>query len=203
MLVRFYDGSIWQSRDEGSSWTQLEPQEHFVRFYRHPHSNSRAYLLTSDAHFYTTNNAGLSWNKMSTPAPPSTFTRETLAFQVQSDYLIWMGDVDCENGNWDNCHAEAWYSVDNGMNWNFVERYVRGCIWSTSDVQIYSTDLSGIICESYSVKEGSQMRISPKNKLELVSGNSFYTRRQKLFNETVGFAKFSGFLVVAEVRTLT
>ncbi|KAK7453954.1 vacuolar protein sorting/targeting protein PEP1 [Stygiomarasmius scandens] len=197
ILVRLYDGSIWQSRDGGSNWTQLEPQEHFVKFYHHPHLKSRAYLLTNEAHFYTTSNAGLSWNKVITPAPPSTFTEETLVFQIQSNYLIWIGDVDCGSESLVDCHASAWYSIDNGLNWQFLESFVRNCVWST-DILLYA-DLSGIICESYSIKEGSQVRISPENRLGLVFGGSFYTRKQKLFDEVAGFTKLSSSLTVVEV----
>ena len=36
--------------------------------------------------------------------------------------------------------------------------------------------------------------------MEIVSGRDFYKKRTKMFDEIVGFAKFSEYLIVAEVR---
>jgi hypothetical protein len=38
-----------------------------------------------------------------------------------------------------------------------------------------------------------------ENPLELVVGANFYRRKNKMFDQVVGFAKFSEFLVVAAV----
>ena len=38
------------------------------------------------------------------------------------------------------------------------------------------------------------------NPLELIEGTDYYRRKKKLFDHVVGFAKFSEYLIVAEVR---
>ena len=38
------------------------------------------------------------------------------------------------------------------------------------------------------------------NPMQLVSGRDFYNKKTTMFNEIVGFAKFSEYLIVAEVR---
>ncbi|KAF5354534.1 hypothetical protein D9758_011247 [Tetrapyrgos nigripes] len=197
ILVRLVDGSIWLSRNEGFTWVQVEEGERFVAFYHHPYSNDRAYLLTRNDYFYTTTDFGRSWNRRNTPSPPNTFRAQVLRFQPRSDNLIWVGNVDCEDGSISKCHAEAHYSTDNGHGWNFVEKFVVNCAW-TVDTKL-SADPTEIICESYSIKQGSQRMMSAENRLELVEGKEFFRKKQKLFDEVVGFAKFSEYLVVAEM----
>lgn len=100
----------------------------------------------------------------------------------------------------ENCHAEASFSRDNGRNWQQVEKYVRNCAWARdADLKIDSTQ---ILCESYKKKEGSQRFFQNDNPLELVSGTNYFRKKTKLFDHVVGFAKFSEYLVVAEVSML-
>ena len=89
------------------------------------------------------------------------------------------------------------YSRDNGRKWTFVEDYVRNCVW-TKD-RVFNTDPNEILCESYRDKVGSQRVFMRENPLELVVGANFYQRKRKMFDEVVGFAKFSEFLVVVAV----
>ena len=97
------------------------------------------------------------------------------------------------------CHAEAFYSTDNGRKWNLVESYVRNCAWAR-DKEL-KIDLTQIICESLREKKGNQHTAQPsENPLQLVSGSQFFKKKRLLFERVVGFAKFSEFLIVAEVR---
>lgn len=95
------------------------------------------------------------------------------------------------------CHAKAHFSRDNGRKWSDVESYVRNCAWARdADLKV---DATQIICESYKDKKGSQ-RFFRDNQLQLVSGmNYFKGTKRTLFEQVVGFAKFSEYLIVAEV----
>jgi len=75
---------------------------------------------------------------------------------------------------------------------------VRNCAW-TRDKEI-NADPNEILCESHRDKKGPQRLFTSDNPLELVVGGNFYQRKKKLFDQVVGFAKFSEFLVVAAVR---
>lgn len=195
ILARLNDHSIWQSSNEGYIWTQLESDKKFVRFYHHKYSNDRAYLITEhDEYFYTTD-TGKNWWSAKAPAPPSPFAGDILSFHPTSDYLIWMGVKDC-GGNQQNCHSEAFYSLDHGRTWNLIEKYVRNCAFA-KEAKL-NADPKEIVCESYTEKQGNQRFLAGK-PLELVIGSNFYSNKQKLFDWVVGFAKFSEFFVVAEV----
>ncbi|KAF8075280.1 vacuolar protein sorting/targeting protein 10 [Lyophyllum atratum] len=195
-LVRTADGAIWQSSNEGYTWKHLFPTERFLAFYHHKYSTDRAYLITETNRFYYTTDTGRTWNHQDAPTPPNTFGAQILRFHPTSDNLIWTGNKDC-GGSSQSCHAEAQYTRDNGRNWYFVEKYVRNCAF-TKDKDL-NTDPNEIICESFPKKEGSQKNMEG-TPMELVVGSNFFARKTKMFDQVVGFAKFSEFLVVASTQ---
>lgn len=194
------DQSIWQSSNEGYTWDQKFPEEHFLAFYHHKYTSDRAYLITKSEKFFTTTDSGRTWNPLKAPTPPNTFRAQVIRFHPdESDRIIWTGNRDCDGPLARNCHAEAQYSRDNGRNWVFVENYVVNCAWA-KDTKL-DADPTEILCESYRDKTGSQRFFQGDNPLALVEGQAFFTKKKKLFDQVVGFAKFSEFLVVAEVRS--
>jgi Sortilin, neurotensin receptor 3, len=196
ILVRFADNTIWQSSNEGYTWKQLYKGERFLAFYHHKYTPDRAYLITDSSTFFYTTDAGANWHTSTAPTPPNSFGAQVLRFHPTSDNLIWTGNRDCE-GTREKCRAEAQYSRDNGRKWTFVEDYVRNCAW-TKD-RTLDADPSEILCESHRDKTGSQRMFTTDNPLELVVGDNYFRRKRKMFDEVVGFAKFSEFLVVAAV----
>jgi len=190
---------MWQSSNEGYTWDRLYPDETFLAFYHHSFTYDRAYLITNTNKFYYTTDTGRTWIHQNAPTPPNTFGALVLHFHPEnSDWIIWTGDEGCSDGG-ANCHAEAHFSRDNGRKWTRVESYVRNCAWARDKGLL--VDPSQILCESYRDKTGSQrffqMGVNP---LQLVSGSNFFTKKVKIFDEVVGFTKFSEYLIVAEVR---
>ncbi|KAH9479087.1 vacuolar protein sorting/targeting protein PEP1 [Psilocybe cubensis] len=200
ILVRLNDHTIWQSSNEGYSFRQLFPDVKFYAFYHHKYSTDRAYLITDTRTFYYTTDTGKNWFPREAPTPPSPFPNQVISFHPQSEYLIWTGNRDCD-GNSLNCHAEAQYSRDNGHSWTIIDGYVRNCAFA-KDREL-DADPSEILCESYRDKKGSQRTLEGRSPLELVVGRDFYREggRKKMFDWVVGYAKFSEFLIVAEMNT--
>ncbi|KDR81165.1 hypothetical protein GALMADRAFT_241725 [Galerina marginata CBS 339.88] len=199
ILVRLNDHTVWQSINEGYSWNQLVPDKKVLVFYHHKYSFDRAYLITDTQEFYYTTDTGRNWYPAQAPTPPNMFGGQVISFHPTSDYLLWVGNKDCTAGNTGGnaCHAEAQYSRDNGRHWNFVDSYVRNCAFA-KDAKL-DADPSEILCESFRDKEGNQKYSEGRSPLELVVGANFYKEKKKLFDWVVGFAKFSEFLVVAEM----
>jgi hypothetical protein len=162
----------------------------------HTHSNERAYLITDSKKFYYTTDTGRHWFSSEAPSPANTFGAQVLRFQTKSDYLIWIGNVGCQSG-YENCHAQAQYTWNNGRDWRLVEDYVVNCDWARDEE--LRIDSSQILCESYENKLGSQVFFGRENALQLVSGTDYFATKTKLFDHVVGFTKFSEFLIVAEV----
>lgn len=75
---------------------------------------------------------------------------------------------------------------------------MKDCAWAADT--LLDADPTEIICESFKDKQGSQVNMDrPGSYLQLVAGADYYGRKKVLFTSVVGFAKFSEFLVVAEV----
>lgn len=203
MLVQLWNGQIWQSRNEGYTWKQIESKEAFTTYYMHSHSNDRAFLITKGKEVRYTTDGARSWNTFEAPLPPNNFDIPLMSFHPQrSDWLIWVGEADCSDFNANgNCRAEAWYTPDNGRNWYPIEKYVRQCSWARDNE--LKIDEKLILCESYRDKQGNQAAFGQINPLELVIGGNFFDKRERnrLFEQVVGFATFSEYLLVAEVRT--
>ncbi|KAJ7762850.1 vacuolar protein sorting/targeting protein 10 [Mycena maculata] len=197
ILVRLEDHSIWQSSNEGYTWVQKFPEERFLAFYHHKYSSGRAYLITNTNKFYSTTDSGRTWNVYNAPTPPNTFRPQVLRFHPDSDKLIWTGNKDCDGPLAQNCHAEAQYSRDHGRHWNLIENYVVNCVWA-KDAKL-DADPTEILCESYRDKTGSQKFFMGNNPLALIEGGSYFSEKKKLFDEVIGFAKFSEFLLIARL----
>lgn len=197
ILVRLNDHTMWQSSNEGYSWNQLFSERRILAFYHHKYSSDRAYLITDTEEFFYTTDTGRNWYSNNAPSPPNMFGAQVIRFHPNTDYLIWVGNKDCVSGTGASCRAEAQYSRDNGRHWSLIDSYVRNCAFA-KDSQI-DADPSEIICESYRDKAGNQRMLEARSPMELVVGSNFYDKKSKLFDWVVGFAKFSEFLVVAEV----
>lgn len=170
--------------------------QYFIAVYMHQYSFDRAYLITDKGKMYYTTDTAEQWLPIDLPAPPNQFSLGLLSFHpLQSDWLLYTGQKDCGSDN-TNCRAEAYYTLDHGRSWSLVEKYVRTCTWArTSDLRI---DQRLILCESYRDKKGNQ-RSFAGNPLEFVEGGDFFRNKRKMFDNVVGFAKFSEYLLVAEV----
>jgi hypothetical protein len=188
---------MWQSRNEGYTWTQLFPGERFLGFYPHKYASGRAYLITDSKKFYFTSSNGLKWEECNAPSAPNRIGVQVIRFHPRWDRLLWVGMEDCV-GNQANCRVRVHYSMDNGRRWTHVEDYVRNCAW-VQDLRI-DADPNEILCESYRDKMGNQLLFGDENPLQLVTGIEYYARKKTLFNDVTGFANISQYLVVAEVR---
>ncbi|KAK1231898.1 vacuolar protein sorting/targeting protein PEP1 [Marasmius sp. AFHP31] len=207
ILARTSNHQIWQSSNEGYSWTQIEPEQPIYAFYHHPHTPERGFLITDQKFMFVTTDNGRQWTKVPVPLPPNIFRAPVLRFQPESDHIIWIGAKGCGGSSGqpdgrEGCHAEAFFSRNNGRDWKFVEKYVGTCGWA-KDSKL-NADPTEIICESYADKTGDQPMGGGQK--ELVVGPAYYQdagKRQRIFESVVGFAKFDEFLVAAELHPST
>jgi hypothetical protein len=197
LLVRLTDNSVWQSANEGYSWTRIADKDEIFALYVHPFSRDRAYLVASGRKVYYTTNRGQNWDTFTPPTRTNIFGLKALSFHpLETDYLIWTGTRGCDRIAGE-CAAEAQYSTNNGNDWGMVEKYVRNCEWARDKELLI--DAKRIMCESYHDKKGDQRSFGRKNHIQLVIGSPFYKKKQTLFDSIVGFAKFAEYLLVAEV----
>lgn len=198
ILVHLRDGEVWQSGNEGYSWAQPAPKEMILAVYFHTYANDRAYLFTKDKVFITTD-TGRSWSPVSLPSPPNMFGVSILhTHPLESDWLIYIGAENCDGGSKTDCKTVAYYSINHGRSWNKFDSYVKNCAWARDkDLKI---DSRLILCESYRDKKGNQLTFQGRVPLQLWIGGNFFKDKKKLFENIVGHAKFSEYLLVGEVR---
>ncbi|KAJ9111054.1 hypothetical protein QFC19_001252 [Naganishia cerealis] len=201
VLLQLADDTVWQSSNEGFSWKQLYPQDHFLTILMHAYATDRAYLVTDTRKMWYTTDTGRTWSTIQAPADPNPFNLAMLDFHpTRPDWLIFTGAADCGNTLSQKCRAIAYYSTDNGRHWRKIDEYVRTCSWAR-DARL-KIDEREILCESYRDKAGSQ-RSAEYNPIQLIAGQQFYNKKQKLFDSVVGSATFSEYLIVAELQETT
>ncbi|KAL5489710.1 VPS10_1 [Sanghuangporus weigelae] len=200
ILTRLRDGSVWQSRNQGYTWVQLFSDERFLTLVTHKYSPHRAYLLTHTNKYFHTTDAGRSWNRLAAPVPSNTFGAPILSFNPSIEYLIWVGDAGCDGSqSRANCHTEAYYAVNHGRSWEFVESYIRHCEWTREAETI--RDSSQITCEVYGGKTGNQRHFNAiSNSLHLVTGRKFYKEKRVLLQNVVGFLRSPDYDLVTKYQ---
>lgn len=189
---------MWQSNNEGFTWSQVAPGETFLSINMHPHFKTHCYLIGKGRKVLYTTDAGENWKTFTAPKDPNSLGLPLLAFHpTRSDWLIWTGSEECTSTANADCRAVAQYTTDSGSSWYNIDSYVRTCSWGRG--AHFKIDERIIICESYQHKKGSQ-RVTTGNPLQLVSGSQFYKNKKTLFaGGLVGYATFEEFFVVAHV----
>lgn len=199
ILLYLEDSTVWQSSNEGYSWTQLQAGKEFLGVTMHPYNDERAYLISTERKIIYTTDTGQSWNEMSLPADPNTLAINLLDFHpTKADWLIFTGSQDCSETLSKNCHAIAYYSTNHGRSWTQIEKYVRNCQWGR-DTHL-EIDETTIICESYKDKSGSQKGVSTDNHLQLVVGRNYYKQKEVKFDAIAGWTTFDEFMLIAQLN---
>ncbi|KAG8926574.1 vacuolar protein sorting/targeting protein PEP1 [Tulasnella sp. 418] len=182
VLVQLVNGEIWQSSNEGYTWTQLYPEEKFLAIYMNQYWEERAHLITSTRRVYMTTDTGKTWIAIQGPLEPNVFGLPVISYHPRkTDWMIWTGSRGCSGNpsNNDPCRSIAYYSTDHGRNWAQFEEYVRTCSWAR-DKEL-KIDERLILCESYRDKRGDQRLHPGQNPLQFVAGGDFYTKKRTLF----------------------
>lgn len=193
------DNTVWQSSNEGFTWSQVGKGEEFLSINIHPYFRDHGYLVGKGRKVWWTADAGENWKTFNAPVDPNALGLALLTFHpTRADWLIWTGSEDCTSTAAADCRAIAYYSTDSGSSWHEIDSYVRTCSWGRD--KGFKIDERTIFCESYQNKKGSQ-KATAGNPLQLVSGSNFYKKKDTLFSSgVVGYATFEEFFVVAHVR---
>ncbi|PWN42574.1 Oligoxyloglucan reducing end-specific cellobiohydrolase [Ceraceosorus guamensis] len=205
VIMQVSDGSIWISPNDGYSWMRPElvkdphdPEQRFLTLAMHLYEKTYAYLITSGQRCHYTFDGGKTWHYFTAPLPPNGLGIPILRFHPdRPDWLIWIGSRDCNSVTSQTCHTAAYYTLNQGRDWTLLDRYVRNCAWARSPK--FHVDSSSILCESYVQKTGNQHGFGNDNHLQLILGSQFYTRKNVLFENIIGFANFEEYLVLAKI----
>ncbi|RCI00049.1 vacuolar protein sorting/targeting protein PEP1, partial [Rhizopus azygosporus] len=200
VIVRTMDGKVWVSDNDGLSWRDQFPDHKIISMFQNPHSEQHAYFITEGTTHFKTTDKGANFDKMNVPVRPLLNLQGTIMnfHNDDADYLIYVGERGCNGGSGSDCHSEAFYSHDNGRNWDSLGTYIRSCIWGREG-NITISHRNAVFCEQYREQSGNQMTLfgSP---LQLVSSQNYFHDKKVLFENIVGVTVFSNYMVVAAAK---
>ncbi|KAL2809869.1 hypothetical protein BJX63DRAFT_423528 [Aspergillus granulosus] len=185
---------LFVSHDHGRNWKQeLKDQPNIIGLVRHQYNSDTAYVLTSvltsdreGLGFYTINR-GATWQSFKTKTPPNNENSPILRFHPSKrDWLLWVGEADCDTGN---CHSNAYFSNDRGDNWKLILRYAKKCEFEYREDHPDSEHL--IFCEQYENE-------NPKNRLQLMSTvDEKFSVWNTTHDDLVAYATRAEYIIVA------
>lgn len=192
------------SNNEGKDWIELQPDAIVTGLYRHPYDNLRAIIGAAGPKQHITKDRGGNWDPMELPNPSAvtSFPVNPFSFHPEEpDWIISLTEQGCGFDRDDHCHIEAYVTADAGANWQPLASWVRSCAWAM-DTRFNEVARNGIYCEQYEDRSGSQKTLMNSNTpVRLVySENLMRTEPKVLFDSIVGYAIYSEYLIVAEVR---
>ncbi|CAG8518361.1 10234_t:CDS:10, partial [Racocetra persica] len=200
ILIRSND-QVWKSDDEGYSWELIKDLKgaKVLAMIQNPYFKEHIYFITlSNTQYYTTN-AGKSISPMKVREQPNVLELPILKFHpTEKEWLIYTASVKCDEIFSLECKAVAYYTQDNGGNWEELDNYVRTCSWAL-DTKFVVDDKKFIFCESYKNKRGSQKSFI-NNPLQLWSSHDFGKSKTTVSDDIVGFTTFEQYMVAAEAR---
>ncbi|KAJ3090965.1 vacuolar protein sorting/targeting protein PEP1 [Quaeritorhiza haematococci] len=230
LVVRDGDGGVWWSKDEGMSWEKLIPETTPVAaLLQDPYRGDRAFFLTNTNELWLSSEKGHKVKKLIVPRLAS----PTLKLHPdESDWMLLTGLTGKCDVVSDDCHMETHYSKDGGVNWHQLNSYTSLCMWAydsafdpkkaSLSAPMVGNDGKGgtpvpparptskvpnnyreiILCQAYDEKKGNQRNMR-KDKLTLVKSSDWGRNWETVFKNTVGFAIFEEYMVVAMLHPET
>jgi hypothetical protein len=178
------------SHNHGKDWSRVKSDDEIVAIYPHQYNNDYVYFITPTRDVHYSMDRGFAMHKFEAPDVPDP-EHQVIGFHPKNpDWLLWIGDKDCKNGNRQdpNCHTIAHVTKRNGEGWDPLLRYIEKCQFMYREGRSGSDEL--IYCEQY---EGE----NKKNKLQLISSKDLFEHKDVIFPDVVNFATMSEFIVVA------
>ena len=192
VIMRTDTGTVYISRDHGKTWHTIPELEHkhILAVAPHPYFNDIVYFLTGGRRVFYTVNRGDTIGDFKAPHPPNLDGLSSISFHPESpNSLIWTGAVHCTSSSDGDCHSEASYSEDRGDTWHTMLRYVQKCEFIKKEGRGGSKNL--VYCEQYKDEK-------PKNQLQLLSSDNWFSDSTLHFDDILTFATMSEFIIVAQ-----
>ncbi|KAF9903168.1 vacuolar protein sorting/targeting protein PEP1 [Linnemannia zychae] len=195
------ESRVYISTDEGKVWKEaVDIDGTITGLHRHPYDKATAIIGTSGRKQYITRDRGLNWDAVEPPLnSASTLQLNPWSFHpTEPEWLIYLGETGCSFDRDEHCHAEAFYSTDAGTSWKPLATWVRSCSWA-QDTDFKIVDAFGIYCEQYDDHSKSQRVLMNTNvPVKFVYTSDMMSSHKTLFEQIVGYAVYSNYLIVAE-----
>jgi hypothetical protein len=204
IIMRTNNG-VFISQNHGKSWEHILKDEKITHIYPHPYFNDMVFFLTKTETVWYSTERGKNIRSFKAPYPPHSKRAQALSFHPKfKDWLIWIGDKDCDSA--EGCHAVASVTRDRGDDhWQVIQRYARKCEFITESETGYKTPGEKETEETkkhrdkliYCEVRSKERNDATDNPYKLVSSDDFFEEQTEHFSSIVDFATMSEFIVVA------
>jgi len=196
------EDEVFLSDNDGKDWNDItsEIDGAITGLQRHPYSKERAVIGTSGLMQYLTQDRGVSWDALELPSQSAATNLQLNPWYfhpTQPEWMIFIGEAGCSYEHDASCHSIAYYSKDSGKNWRQLAEWVRSCSWAR-DPKFTQVNEEGIYCEQYADRSGSQ-RNAVDRPVRFIYTDDYMRSPRILFDQIVGFATYSNYLIAAEV----
>ena len=193
VIMRNDLNEIYITHDQGKRWDKVTDfgDDQIWAIYPHQYDHDMVFFLTATTRVWYSVNRGKTFQSFEAKTRPANAGDVApLSFHVEKhNWLIWVGEVDCDQTTSSKCHMNAYYSTDRGETWLALAHYCRRCEfikregWEGQDELVY--------CEQYKEED-------PNGPLVLVSSNDWFgSEPTEHFHDIVAFATMSDYIIVA------
>lgn len=189
IIVRTNYEKVYITHDQGGEWKQILEDTSVISAIPNPYFPDIMYFFTpSDQIYYTTDRAK-TFNHFKVPLSLSHSAVMPLSFSREDPHkVIFIGENGCDNPFSSKCTLSAYYSTDYGKSWDILENDVRECNWISGLTQ--KTDPNLILCDKL---------VDGGRKVDLIASKDFFSNKETIFENIVGFALENEFIIVAKV----
>lgn len=186
IIMRTGDGKVFLTQDHGKKWQPILREEKITSISPHQYFNDVVYFLTEGKKVFYSLERGDNMQELEAPGPPSP-KPPTLHFHPDDkDSLLWTAARDCG----DKTCGDIFYT-ENRHEWSLLLRAVEKCEFVGRDGRTsQKEDRNLIFCEQYE-------RENPTKPLQLLSSTNWFKDERKVhFEDVIGFATMSEFIIV-------
>lgn len=148
------DGIVYRSADEGMTWAPVSgpPMGHAYMLILHPYEPSQAFILSNGNDHWRSVNRGESWQRFSTPDPPSLSGVSPLDFHADPQHKDWILYIGRRCSTWffrTVCQDTAYYTTDGfASDAKLLLDLVDQCHWAkmTPEVAVAPQAMQRILC---------------------------------------------------------
>lgn len=193
ILLRTDENKVYVTHNHGYKWEQVSSDKELIGIYTNPYFPDRVYLITTKEEVVYSIDRGHTWKSFRTPAQRNNMGTPYLTFsKSNANWLIWVGEIGCENPFSPTCHAAAYYSRSGGERWNLLQENVRRCLFANG-IDGPDTDRRVYCDRLYSSQDGHI-------KSKLITSVDFFESYETPFEDIIGFALEHEFVVVATIQ---
>jgi len=189
LLALTTQNEVFVTHDQGSTWEEVAPDDEFLSIHLNPFDTNDVYLQsTNDKVVYSRDRAD-NWKSFRTPCSPIPGVDPLIFHPTRKSYLIWIGQIGCENQYSKACRTAAFISRSYGKRWRKIQENIAKCEFANDLGKHVDPNL--VLC----LKQSND---ATKHRSNLIGSTSdFLDDTRILLKQVIDFVSRDGFLVAA------